>query len=592
MKTRMTKSTSKLKQRVNQRISRCHMHHDGITSYAVICQDASATFLISSITRLVQWPLMPLSSIDKQQLPAAMRKNRPRKYLAAFLYLIVVLSINLSINKSDASSNQAANIAEASHGKSNQPNTTDPSLQRMTILQDRFAKASTNLIDVNDAINLAIANNPSLQIAKSSIDSQYYDLLSARRQWMPTLVFSNSQPTLGIYNASSRISYKNKPNSGVPQFYGITSDYYTFAPEILASWNFFSVARTGAIKSNYYGLQSEQFLYAVSLRNLILSVQQAYYQVQSAKKLIDSFNNIYEINKRQLEILQARYSKKLIDLGSLSQTKAQYYQQLAQLISAYNQYFSACAQLSNVIGQRDFADFVPTDELKATGSWTKTLTQTIKEATVLREEIKANLSKAKSYQWTSSALYGTYYPTFSISALGTLSINNGISSKPSFEQSNLNYDYGISTATSTVGLGFTWSLFDGGVNAATAKSYQAQAKQQLLTAIQNEELVASQVKNAFYLYQTSIESVQVTKKALDAANEAQKVANLRFQIGFGDITTVVQTIQLYGQAYTAYISALLDYNTAIAQLYRYSAIYPESIADTANSNFNKALNNR
>jgi outer membrane protein TolC len=529
---------------------------------------------------------------SKKFLWKPLEKNQAKQiYLDATVLLVSLTLCIFPFYRGFAASEPSIRLFKPPHKQSNQFTIYDPSLLRMTQMQERFIKASTNLISVNDAIKLAIANNPSLQIAKSAIDSQYYDLLAARRQWIPTLVFANTLPTLGSYNSKSFVKYKNEPLGGVPQDYQINSKYYTFAPEIQASWTFLSVPRAGAIKSNFYGLKSEQYLYSVSLRNLILSVQQAYYQVQSAKKLIDSFTQIYLINKRQLEILDARYSKKLIDLGSLSQTKAQYYQQLSQLISAYNQYFSACAQLSNVIGEKNYQDFVPADDLKATGSWDKDLSQTIQEAIMLREEIKSNLAMANSYKWTASALYGTYYPTFTLSALGTLTIDNGNISQPSYVQSTNNYDYSLSTVSSTVGLGFTWSLFDGGVNAASAKSYQAQAKQQLLTSIQNEELVASQVKSAFYLYQTSIESVKVTKQALDAANQAQKVANIRFQIGFGDITTVVQTIQLYGQAYTSYISALLDYNTAVAQLYRYSAVYPESIEQTAEAVINQAFDN-
>ena len=529
---------------------------------------------------------------SKKFLWKPLQKNQAKQfYLGATVSLVVLTLSFFPFYRGFAATEPSIRLIKPPHKQSNQFTIDDPSLLRMTQIQERFIKASTNLISVNDAIKLAITNNPSLQIAKSAIDSQYYDLLAARRQWIPTLAFANTLPTLGNYNSKSFVKYKNKPLGGVPQDYQINSRYYTFAPEIQASWTFLSVPRAGAIKSNFYGLKSEQYLYSVSLRNLILSVQQAYYQVQSAKKLIDSFNQIYLINKRQLEILDARYSKKLIDLGSLSQTKAQYYQQLSQLISAYNQYFSACAQLSNVIGEKSYQDFVPADDLKATGTWDKDLSQTIREAIMVREEIKSNLAMANSYKWTASALYGTYYPTFTLSALGTLNIDNGNISQPSYVQSTNNYDYSLSTVSSTVGIGFTWSLFDGGVNAASAKSYQAQAKQQLLTSIQNEELVASQVKSAFYLYQTSIESVKVTKQALEAANQSQKVANIRFQIGFGDITTVVQTIQLYGQAYTAYISALLDYNTAVAQLYRYSAVYPESIGQTAEAVINQAFDN-
>lgn len=460
----------------------------------------------------------------------------------------------------------------------------DPSLKRLAALRRRFVRGSTNLIDVNEAIRLAIANNPSLKVARSAIESQYYDLLAAQRQWIPTLLFSNSQPILGRVNSNVTTKYKSLPGDD----FTTTTGLYTFAPSVTANWTFLSIPRTGAIKSNFYGLKSEQFLYAVSLRNLILSTQQAFYQVQSSKLLVDSFEQLYQINKKQLEILEARYPKRLVDLGSVSQAKTQYYQQLSELINAYNQYFAACAQLSNAIGFSDYRDLVPAAELKPVGTWNESLESTIKHGLEFREEIKSSLALARSNQWNASALYGTYYPSLSLTALGSLTINNGINARPSYATSNNQYDYKTTNLSSAIGLGFTWSLFDGGVNAANAKSSEALAKQQLATAIQNQELVASQIKTAFYQYQTSSEALRVTRLALDSAKQSQVVANVRFQVGLGDITTVVQTLQFYGQAYISYISALLDYNNSIAQLYRYSSVYPKSIEPVADEAFRQA----
>jgi hypothetical protein len=180
----------------------------------------------------------------------------PKKQTRLFYFFAAVLLVSLNLssipcNRGYAASEQSTRLKKPQKKQSTNFDVEDPSLQRMAQMQKRFISASTNLISVNDAIKIALANNPSLKIAKSAIDSQYYDLLAARRQWMPTLVFDNTLPTLGSFNSKSFVKFKKEPLGGVPQDYQVNSKYYTFAPEILATWTFLSVPRTASIKSNF-----------------------------------------------------------------------------------------------------------------------------------------------------------------------------------------------------------------------------------------------------------------------------------------------------------------------------------------------------
>ena len=457
----------------------------------------------------------------------------------------------------------------------------DSSLQRLQELRDRYEKAAESLLDADEAIRLAIKNNPSLKIAETQIESQYWDLVSSQRQWLPTISFVNGNPVLGRFDSNTWIRNREPAiGSNVPSDYTVRSGYQLFAPSVVLNWTFFSLPRDAEINSDMAALESERLLYAVAMRNLILSVQQAYYQVQATQQLISSFTEIYEINKRQLEVLEARYSKQLIDVGSLEQTRTQYYTQLGQLLTTYEQYFTASAQLSNVIGVDDMRDFVPTGELDSTAGWDLTLKSSLSRAIEMREEIQASQAQARSFSWTARALYGSYYPTFSLALLGGMSTISGLQDYPSFAPSRTPFRFNQTELSSTVGVGFNWTIFDGGVNAAAASSFKAQARQQEFIAIQEQEVIEREVKTAFFLFKTSDESISVAKRALESARKAQEAAKVRFDIGVGDITTVVQTVALYGQAYTSYTQALLNYNLAVSQLYRYTASYPSDALDT------------
>ena len=64
------------------------------------------------------------------------------------------------------------------------------------------------------------------------------------------------------------------------------------------------------------------------------------------------------------------------------------------------------------------------------------------------------------------------------------------------------------------------------------------------------------------------------QQAYRSAELAQRASRARFAVGVGDITSVVQTIQQLSEAAQQVSEATLSYNSALAQLYRYSATWP------------------
>ena len=69
-------------------------------------------------------------------------------------------------------------------------------------------------------------------------------------------------------------------------------------------------------------------------------------------------------------------------------------------------------------------------------------------------------------------------------------------------------------------------------------------------------------------------AVDAARLAYKSALKAQEAARARFEIGLGDMTTIVQTIEQLGTSSQQLSEAILAYNTSVAQLYRYSATWP------------------
>ena len=119
------------------------------------------------------------------------------------------------------------------------------------------------------------------------------------------------------------------------------------------------------------------------------------------------------------------------------------------------------------------------------------------------------------------------------------------------------------------GLQLSWRLFDGGILAAEATALRRQADQSLQQAALDRLTVTRQVESSHASYTTSRILLDSTREQLRAARGALDGSSGK------DATTVVQTIEKLRQALEAEAAAREQHNTALAELYRYSARWPE-----------------
>ncbi|PHJ51809.1 hypothetical protein VF02_37790, partial [Nostoc linckia z1] len=131
------------------------------------------------------------------------------------------------------------------------------------------------------------------------------------------------------------------------------------------------------------------------------------------------------------------------------------------------------------------------------------------------------------------------------------------------------YNDGLSSNDSySVGLQANLNLFDGGA----AKARAAQSKTNIAIA---ESQFASQrdqirfdVEQYYFQLQSNLNNVQTSSVALNQANQALDLARLRFQNGVGTQTEVIAAENDLTRAEGNRITAILDYNRALANLQR------------------------
>ena len=428
-------------------------------------------------------------------------------------------------------------------------------LAKLKIYQTTLISGSKKF-SLEETLILCFQNNPNLKYYKTNVESKYYQLYASKLLWMPTISVYNSQtPSFGRYS-SKTVSTTDTSNSTSK------SQYNVITPGVQLTWNFLMPTRSPYINFNLKQLESSQYIYLTAVRNQLLSAQSAYYQVQANYELIKQYTKIYNIQLKQITLMQERYNDKVLDLGSLGQTKAQLYLTLSQLIAYYNQYFVSVANLANVVGLDEETIIIPSSELTQQGTWNLSLNDSINNALAFREEIKNYLSLAEASGFNSEYYLRSYLPVLAL-------YGSTYYSKLSGESQNI---YGnASTTSSTIGLNLTWTPFDGGINYQLSKSELALGKGYRSQAELERDLVIQQVRSTYSQFVSSQSNLEATRRAYEASKIGQEVSTVRFNYGVGDITTIVQSLQLLSQAASAFVQAKLDYNNSVASLYRYTS---------------------
>ena len=428
-------------------------------------------------------------------------------------------------------------------------------LAKLKIYQTTLISGSKKF-SLEETLILCFQNNPNLKYYKTNVESKYYQLYASKLLWMPTISVYNSQtPSFGRYS-SKTVSTTDTSNSTSK------SQYNVITPGVQLTWNFLMPTRSPYINFNLKQLESSQYIYLTAVRNQLLSAQSAYYQVQADYELIKQYTKIYNIELKQITLMQERYNDKVLDLGSLGQTKAQLYLTLSQLIAYYNQYFVSVANLANVVGLDEKTIIIPSSELTQQGTWNLSLNDSINNALAFREEIKNYLSLAEASGFNSEYYLRSYLPVLAL-------YGSTYYSKLSGEIHNI---YGnASTTSSTIGLNLTWTPFDGGINYQLSKSELALGKGYRSQAELERDLVIQQVRSTYSQFVSSQSNLEATRRAYEASKIGQEVSTVRFNYGVGDITTIVQSLQLLSQAASAFVQAKLDYNNSVASLYRYTS---------------------
>lgn len=452
-----------------------------------------------------------------------------------------------------------------------------PSARRVldeVILRETQLLELARWLSLEEAIKTALANNPELAAAYSTIEEDRWTVIAARRSWSPTLsIQPNRDSTLQLGGAVRESTTSQFTPPGTTTSSTSSEENQSLNTAVNLNWTFFDRSRGPTINAAVSELKAQRYLFDVAARNLVLDVQAAYFQLQAQMRLVDQYKLITLMTSLQLDQAIDMQRSRRIESNQIEQLRTTQRASITRLIEAYVALFEVSVELSRLLGLPGLDLVLASDSSLSDARWSDDVQTSVAHSEAFREEIQASLQQSQAQRWRSSALLGAYWPKLSLLGVGNL---DGFNARSSGVAGLTSTESGT-TRMGTVGVALNWDLFDGGIKAADAASRRLASETLALQAESIRLQVSAQVRKAYTRYDGALLQVENTQDAVNDSWSAFLGAIRLFEANAVNATTLIQTQSQLVDALTAAASAQRLQNTALAELYRFSARWPSTV---------------
>ncbi|MGG6268269.1 TolC family protein [Leptolyngbya sp. AN03gr2] len=408
-------------------------------------------------------------------------------------------------------------------------------------------------ISLQQALELAERNNRDLEVARLQVEQSRAAIREARASNFPTLALTANLTRSGNVFISQQPSLAQQfsgvdPNSTSTAFStGLQLDYSLFTSGLIQAQ-----IRAVERQSRSQELQLEQ-----TREQLRLDVSTNYYNLQNADSQVAIFEAAVRNAEASLRDARAQETAGLGTRFDTLQAEVNLANVQQQLRNAQANQEIARRQLVQTLSLSETATLTAADPVEPAGSWTIPLEDSIvlayrnraelEQQLALREASQAQIQAARARNGVALNLVGAY--NFQRSGTTNTSTNNADS-------------YSLA-------LQARWSLFDGGATNAIISQRERDRDIAEARFAQNRNVVRFQVEQAYANLQANLANLNTTQQSVAQAQEALRLAALRFQAGVGTQTDRIAAEAALTQAQGNRISAVINYNLALAQLRRF-----------------------
>ena len=398
--------------------------------------------------------------------------------------------------------------------------------------------SAVDIMDMNldEAVQLALANNRTIKRSIASRESAYWALRQARRQMGPTVTWDT------VANYARGKTYDTYPD--------FNNRIFTNTASVSMPLYAGNRYKEGRIQARY-GLNTADLTLENSLQSVRLTATNYYFNVLRARNEIEVYEENVRTLQEHLNNVNAQFRAGTVAKADVLASEVRLANARQTLVTAQNDYDIAVATLSNFLLLPADTLLRPRDQLTYQ-KYNLNLANCTAFALENRPDVAASEYAIKQAESGVRAAKAGYRPSVNASVAKNLSGKNPFADT---------YSEGW-----TAGVTATWNIFDNGVTAASVKSAEAALNQTQESAAELREAVQLEVQSAYLTLNAAEKNIATTRLAIASAEEDYKIAVVRYQAGVGTNLDVMDASDKLTQAKNNYYLALYTYNTAKASL--------------------------
>ncbi|HWR29056.1 MAG TPA: TolC family protein [Negativicutes bacterium] len=395
-------------------------------------------------------------------------------------------------------------------------------------------------LTLDQAVNMALTNNPSGKIAVFDFEAAKGTLTAARSYRWPTI--SGKHNDTWTWSGEKA----NQKNSLDPNY--ISSQY---SNSLTASWTLWSGNKVESqVSQAKLGLDSSQWGIAAARQQLKYNATDAYFKFMAARDAVKLAQESVERLDRYLQDVKLQFDVGVVAKVDVLRSEVELAKAKQTLIEAQNAYGLTMANLNNIIGLPLTTELIIKGDLSYV-IYEQDLATCVDVALRQRPEISQYTDAAKIAQEGVTIAKAGYLPT--VSATYTAGWND-----TNFAGGS-NYNW-------TAYLTTNWTFLDSGLTAGTVKKAVEgfnKAKEQL---IQTVDSVRLDVRSTYLSLKSYEQSIQTSSAAVGLAEEDYKIKVIRYQAGVGTNLDVLDAQVALTTAKNNYLQAMYNYNNYRAKL--------------------------
>ena len=384
-------------------------------------------------------------------------------------------------------------------------------------------------ITLEEAIDIAVANNPAIEISDATVDISRAGVKDAKSAYYP--------------HVSSRI---------IVPFIGRESGF--FLDQLI-----YDFGRTSnAVKSTKQLLKARKFDKESTEEDIILSTIIGYYTVLSERHIALAMEKKVVESEKQLEQAEGFYKSGRVPQIDVTKAEVNLGNAKLEQIQARNNLEVAKVNLQTVMGLEDESFNFDLEDSPDITIMSYELEESIIQALGSRAELKSLEAQKAAMRANVKASKKEFYPEI-------------------FGRTAYRFEgKGAETPGFIAGVGVKFPIFEGFSRFAKVEDSKANLRRANAELRSTRAGIVSHIKQLYLDLEFAKENIQVTKRTKDSAEQSLNLARERYNLARASSVELAEAEALYAISYAKYMQAIYNYNIKVARLERATGEIDES----------------